>query len=176
MCSWVPKSQTPSHDAGGHSSSGATAGQFSPSHPLGRKHWGWCPKNPVKACITGLAFDAVGSRDPRFPGWVPQLLVRVTGAPGISRRQTGSARKHRPTCKETDEQSWGRRPPTFLRLLELAGPCGQHQFGPDCEFPIVGREALFELLCLRARGRAHSGQESPAHRTPGLLQVPQLCP
>lgn len=56
------------------------------------------------------------------------------------------------------------RPPTFLGLLELSGPCREDQFGPDCKFSIIGKNAVFKFLCLGARDRTQR-QDSSAPRT-----------
>ena len=74
-------------------------------------------------------------------------------APGFGGGDTG-----------TDKHSWGWKPPTFVRPLELCGPCGEDQLGPDCKFSVIWRNNVFVFLCLGARGRTQK-QASPAPRT-----------
>lgn len=83
----------------------------------------------------------------------------------------------------TDEHSWGWRPPTFLGLFELSRPCREDQFGPDCKFSIIWKNAVFMFLCLGRETEAQAGFLSPQNflgssncpPSPLALPLQSLC-
>lgn len=78
-----------------------------------------------------------------FAGWVGVIGARGIGGNGRKRWETAQALR-----TVTDKRLWGWRPPTFLSLLELSGPCREGQFGPDHKFSFIRGDAVFVFLCL----------------------------